>query len=278
MAIKTIKCEDRAVADLVMRYPSSTHFDHPCLVRYLESPFFVPNPDTPEEPNLCYVMENYEGTLFDLIKGIPKRSAPLNVTFELAKALLLQLTEGLSHLHGHNLMHCDLNHRTVVFQSTPFGYRLKILDSPWAHHIIRRHYDATLKGPRGFVAPEIEWKKDYGGVALTCDVYSLGLIFWMILTGNDPEEADIRDNQTGTKIKITHLAADHSRDALTKKLHHKGQHDFDSIIRFTLQSKPYARPFENMIACMVQFDPGARFPQAISQDTVNRINAIRATT
>jgi hypothetical protein len=67
----------------------------------------------------------------------------------------------------------------------------------------------------------VEWREDYGTVTLSCDVFSVGIVFWEILTGSYPSEAHVRDTQTNQKIKPTDLASTHTKVWLLH-LHRRG--------------------------------------------------------
>lgn len=263
--------DEQRIKNIMTEAETVGKFQHIHLIQYLHEPFLR---ITEKVTYLCQVMELCDGDLFGLVHG-RHGQAPLAMAFEMARDLMAQTLEGVGYLHGHGYGHRDLKASNIVYFRTARGYHLKITDTGSAKFMVERNSSAALVGTRGYNAPEIEFREDYGTVTLSCDVFSLGIIFWEILTGSYPSEAHVRDTQTNLKIKPTDLASTHTKDPLTNRWSHPGQPDFDGIIRFTLGKQAYSKPFEAFVLNMLRFDPEARIPQAIGHDILIRLAAIR---
>ena len=239
-------------------------FRHLHLLQYLSLP------DTFDQLGDAFssiiVMEVCDGTLFQLIHG-----SIVTITFEIARDLISQLVEGIAYLHGYNWAHRDLTPRNIFYMRSLRGFHIKIGDYAIGSLFACRQ----TSGTRGHSAPEIEWPADYGDSTLACDVFSVGMISWELLTGIDPSLPHLRDSTTGQLVKATDLMAHHMRDPITKKMLHSSQNDFDMVIRFSLQERAHARPFENFLLHMLRFDSGSRYPGAFSADTNNRLWALK---
>lgn len=266
--------DEQRIKNIMTEARTAGKFQHIHLIQYLHKPF-LHTPTAEKVTYLCLAMELCDGDLYGLIHG-RHGQAPLAMGFEMARDLMAQILEGVGYLHGHGYAHRDLKASNIVYFRTARGYHLKITDFGSAKFMVERRSSATLVGTRGYNAPEVEWREDYGCITLSCDVFSVGIVFWEILTGSYPSEAHVRDTQTNQKIKPTDLASTHTKDPLTNRWSHPGQADFDGILRFTLQKQAYSKPFEAFVLNMVRFDPEARIPQAIGHDILIRLAAIRA--
>jgi serine/threonine protein kinase len=222
-------------------------------------------------------MELVDGDLFGLIHGT-KGQEPLVMGFEMAKNLMAQIIKGVGYMHGHARSILDLTSSDIVYMRTGTDYHLKIVRAAWAHLTAFRSENASLTGTRGYHAPEVEWKDDYcidgDDITYSADVFSVGLIFWEILTGIKPGETRFRDKLTNMQMKVTDLLNNGFKDPVTKLWSHPRRDDFEFIIKTTLQKQGYSRRYENFIVNMLQGDPNKRIPQAFGSDTLVRLNAI----
>jgi len=118
--------------------------------------------------------------LYDKIKAKHK------FTIHETKIIMKNLIDGLAHMHSKKIMHRDLKPENILFklQDKP---EVAIADLGLATKADIKEYMFVRCGTPGFVAPEVvnikDLKSTYDPV---CDMYSLGLIFHILLVGRSP--------------------------------------------------------------------------------------------
>lgn len=150
--------------------------DHPGIARVFESGIA----ELPWGPQAFIAME--------LIDGVPltqfATSRNLNVAQKLE--LLAKICDAVEYSHAHGVIHRDLKPSNVLVQ--PDG-QPRVLDFGVAHAM---HDEAgtlptlngDLVGTLAYMSPEYADGKDKGG--LNCDVYSLGVIAYELISGYRP--------------------------------------------------------------------------------------------
>jgi hypothetical protein len=105
--------------------------------------------------------------------------------------VLLQIAKAVSHAHRHHVVHCDLKPKNILWESTPDGERPLVIDFSSAQHLLEargassaRHAELTY----GYTSPE--QARGEAGSALS-DIYSLGVMFYEMLTGRLPYEGPL---------------------------------------------------------------------------------------
>jgi len=85
-------------------------------------------------------------------------------------------------MHSKNIIHRDLKPENIIFKSSDY-IDVGIVDLGFA--TLEKDYDKLFKrcGTPGYVAPEILNDKPYNCKA---DIFSLGIIFYMLLNGKVP--------------------------------------------------------------------------------------------
>ena len=169
-------------------------------------PNIITTHETAFETRSSYVMvQDYApgGDLFDAIEpevGLPE---------ETAKKFICQIAEAVDHIHSHNLVHRDIKPENIVLgdkkgsfvQMIDFGMTLRN-----GTHVSR------VAGSIPYTSPEICNASDETGfyVDSSCDVWSVGVLLFCMLTGSFPwEQATLSDPnyyefvqwQTGATIK-----------------------------------------------------------------------------
>jgi serine/threonine protein kinase len=183
-----------------------------------------------------------------------------------------QILKGVGYIHGSGHKILDLTPSDIFFWRLPDHYIVKIMCLGEANHEAFRRVTLHPDGTNGYHAPEVEWEKDYGETTFSADVFSLGMIFWEILTSCQPSQKKIKDTETNHLIKPIDLAADHIKDAHTQEWIHANQDAFDQIIRKEL--KMPQNLFEDFLLNMLRFDPKKRIPQVIDKDILKSLSAI----
>ena len=103
-------------------------------------------------------------------------------TEEEAKGLIKKVLYALRYLHEHNIVHRDLKLENILFDSMDRDAELKICDFGLSQHYHHgEHMHSTLGTPY-YIAPEV-LRGDYDE---KCDLWSVGVICFMLLSGTPP--------------------------------------------------------------------------------------------
>lgn len=147
--------------------------DHPNLIRYFET--------YEDERYLHIVMELCSGgDLFDRLLATGTMTEG-DVATVMRKLLL-----GVSHLHGMGICHRDLKPENFLYVSKEPTSELKIIDFGMSIKVRNPNELMTLVGTPYYLAPEV-LKGNYGK---ECDIWSLGVIMYLLLCGYQPFEGD----------------------------------------------------------------------------------------
>jgi calcium-dependent protein kinase len=96
---------------------------------------------------------------------------------------MYKLFSGVNHLHSKNVVHRDLKPENFLFTKTSKKSEIKIIDFG-----LSAKFDAdfnrlnSVVGTPYFVAPEVL----AGSYSKECDVWSLGVIMYILLSGEPP--------------------------------------------------------------------------------------------
>ncbi|CAD8134701.1 unnamed protein product [Paramecium pentaurelia] len=149
------------------------------VMRQLDSHALIKLHEVYETDNSLYmVLDLLEGgSLYDKVKNRPQFNS-----FEI-EVLIFTLLEGLQHMHSKHIMHRDLKPENILFRKPNNIQSVCIADFGLAQNANEFPYLFNRCGTPGFVAPEVVNCKDGGRYDPICDIYSLGLIFYIMLTG-----------------------------------------------------------------------------------------------
>lgn len=162
----------------------------------LAHPNIVEVYDVGEDDGLYYiVMEYIEGkTLKQLLK---KRG---NLTLSEAIDIMLQLTDGMAHAHDSYIIHRDLKPQNIMIKDDG---QIKITDFGIAMALNSTQLTQTnsVMGSVHYLPPEQASGK---GCTIKSDIYSMGIIFYELLSGSLPFKGD----------NAVEIALKHMRDPL----------------------------------------------------------------
>lgn len=158
----------------------------------LSHPNIVEMYDVGEDNGSHYiVMEYIEGkTVKQLLK---KRG---NLTVSEAVDIMLQLTDGIAHAHDSYIIHRDLKPQNIMIQEDG---QIKITDFGIAMALNSTQLTQTnsVMGSVHYLPPEQAAGK---GSTIKCDIYSMGILFYELLTGVLPFKGD-----NAVEIALKHM-------------------------------------------------------------------------
>uniref|UniRef100_A0A1I7TCP7 Protein kinase domain-containing protein n=1 Tax=Caenorhabditis tropicalis TaxID=1561998 RepID=A0A1I7TCP7_9PELO len=146
---------------------------HPCILTHFE---------VVQCGSTVYKMMEYKpATLYDDINAYGKLSE------ERIKAVLVQLTRGLSYLHAQDVFHGTLHWKNIFITKD----KVKIGDIESSAIIDWSPYHNTSNAILPFVAPELRNHRQE--VTPECDLWSLGVVLFAMATGYTPFNASTRE-------------------------------------------------------------------------------------
>ena len=184
--------------------------DHPNIVKLYE---------TYDDIKYLYlVMELCQGgELFDKIIELGHFSE------KVAAKLLSQMLASISFLHGHGIAHRDLKPENFLFLENDIYSPLKLIDFGLAKTVDKVTKLTTKTGTCYYVSPEVL----NGSYTEKCDIWSLGVILFMMLSGYPPFDGE-SDTEILAQVRVGELKFDDpvwekisesAKDLLNKMLH-----------------------------------------------------------
>lgn len=198
--------------------------DHPNIARLLDA-----GATADHVPYL--VMEYVEGVPID------RYCAERHATVDERVALLQQVCAGVAHAHRNLIIHCDIKPENILV--TPDGV-VKLLDFGIARLLdparaLTQHRPATP----AYSSPE---QLQGGAITTTADVYSLGVLAYVLLTGSGPYAR--RSDRVDELVHAVLTAEPHrasSAPGLTPRHARKLQGDLDNILARAVAKEPARR-------------------------------------
>ena len=99
---------------------------------------------------------------------------------------MLSLLKSLQFIHSKRIMHRDIKPENIMFITSDQSYKIKIVDFGLATQIDEPEFLYTRCGTPGFVGPEIIALKNGQRYNEQCDIFSAGVIFYILLRGRNP--------------------------------------------------------------------------------------------
>mmetsp|Transcript_63219 Transcript_63219/g.169033 ORF Transcript_63219/g.169033 Transcript_63219/m.169033 type:complete len:445 (-) Transcript_63219:87-1421(-) len=168
-------------------------------------------------PNIVYMKEFVEnsdryyivlefltgGELFDRIVESPQG----HFTEKVAASIMRQIMGALGYLHGRGIAHRDLKPENFLMATPDPDAAVKIADFGFACTVTGDKSASGLCGSPGYVAPEILTSTN--GYGLAVDIWSMGVILYILLTGIPPFAAESDEESfrltTAGKYDKSHL-------------------------------------------------------------------------
>lgn len=102
--------------------------------------------------------------------------------------IVREILNAITYLHDYkNIAHRDLKLSNIMFADSSPDSEIKLIDFGLSKLMNNSDYTHSLVGTRNYIAPEI-YMKDYqgSGYSKACDMWSLGIITYFLLTGRNP--------------------------------------------------------------------------------------------
>jgi calcium-dependent protein kinase len=191
--------------------------DHPNIIQYYEA--------YNDGKYLHIVMELCTGgELFDRIITQGKFSES-----DAAK-IIEKILSALSYLHNLGICHRDLKPENFIFSSGEPDAEIKIIDFGLSMRAVKTHGMNDIVGTPFYVAPEVL----AGEYTNTCDVWSIGVILFIMLSGKPPFAGQTSSEVLG---KVAHSSV-----SFPEKNWHGISNEAKDLIQKMLRKDPYARP------------------------------------
>jgi calcium-dependent protein kinase len=169
-AIKVIPLSEDVNTNMLMAEVNILKtLDHPNIVRIFEV--------IQDSKSLNIVMEYCSGgELFDKIKDSNGFSENLAANY------MLDIVSAVRYCHEAKIVHRDLKPENILFESSEPEARLKIIDFGTSQYVKAKEKMNKFIGTTYYIAPEVI-EKNYDE---KCDVWSLGVILYIMLCGKPP--------------------------------------------------------------------------------------------
>ena len=168
--------------------------DHPNIIK-LRGVFFG-------QRTVCMVMELCKGgELFDHLTGSKSKKKG----FEEPRAAKLseEMLSAITYLHTQGIVHRDLKLENFLFDQKGPNASLKLIDFGLSKHFAEHEKMHQVVGSAYYTAPEVL----QGGYGKGCDVWSIGVICYMLLSGCPPFYGN---NSEAIHQMILHAEPDYS--------------------------------------------------------------------
>ncbi|OMJ75498.1 hypothetical protein SteCoe_25347 [Stentor coeruleus] len=149
--------------------------DHPNILKIFE--YF-------EDERYYYIVMEYcpEGDLFDELEKVNKYDE------DSAAKIMSQIFSAVSYIHNKNIVHRDIKLENILISSRDKNLHIKLIDFNIATFNIGKRL-SKFTGTSFYIAPEVI-KENYDE---KCDVWSCGVIMFLLLTGKFPFDGSSRE-------------------------------------------------------------------------------------
>lgn len=147
------------------------------------------------------------GELFDRLY----EQRNLHYEEDAARMLMQKMMSALKYLHAAGIAHRDLKLENFIFVSNEPDAEIKMIDFGFSHDRACTHMSEVV-GTMYYIAPEVL----NGDYTKQCDVWSMGVILYMLLTGFAPfgghDDAAIRHSVRYSRVKFDRKSAERLSD------------------------------------------------------------------
>ncbi|KAK0084093.1 hypothetical protein PV326_006419 [Microctonus aethiopoides] len=156
------------------------------ILKALNNPFIIKMEEVVNTSNDLYIiLELMEGgDLYDRINS--KLIDGTTLTENQVKFIFYQLVRAVNYLHTNGITHRDLKPENILLASDSDYPLVKITDFGMSKFVDAQTMMKTYCGTPSYVAPEIVRTGGHGAYTNLVDVWSLGVILYVSLTGHSP--------------------------------------------------------------------------------------------
>ena len=160
---------------------------HPNVVRLL---------DHFENAEYIFIVMEYirGGSLADYMKD-----NDYNFSEKRAAELIYQIADGLKYLHKYGIIHRDLKPDNIMMTESSEKGQIKIMDFGLSKILGKKEKSVDGFGTLTFVSPEVLIRKPYNKEV---DIWSVGVILYMMLSGDLPFDDEEDDEQKIAKMIV----------------------------------------------------------------------------
>jgi serine/threonine-protein kinase len=218
----------------------SEHLREPVrLARFLTEARTIANLDHPNiihiyqigscEHGHYFAMEYIEG---QTLEAIVREKHPLPLV--MATSLMMVVSEAIQHAHSKGIVHRDLKPANIMIDRHRRPVVMDFGIAKYLGHSTSLTQQGTIVGTPAFMAPE-QASEDLVPVGPHSDVYALGAILYMLLTGKPPYEGT---TPLSTILKVI----DPKPPAPVRELRPEAPAELERIVMSCLAKRPAERP------------------------------------
>ena len=252
VAIKVINRELTKEADTVQRFQREV-----AIQAKMEHPNIITVVDFDRTPDGYYffVMQYVAGqSLSDLVKD------KMQLTTEEFSQVAMQILDGIEYAHRKNIIHRDIKGDNIIIAEMEHQQIVKILDfglAKAAHQDTMGLTDAGhILGTPSYMSPE-QAQGESGAIGPESDIYSIGVLFYQMLTGSLPFVSDTPWGLIQKHISATPKPLRERTSGISEKL--------EAVVLKCLEKDPLNR-FHSALALKAAIDE-AIFGRSASQKT-----------
>ena len=197
-AAKVIASAGKDLVDKEVSILSS--LDHPHIV-HLNEVFFEDEEEDSDSGSVCLILELAKGgEVFDrlLEQGAFSESA--------ASVIIVQLLHAVDYLHQQGIVHRDLKLENLLYYDDTPGSKILVADFGLSDYLCDLDENSPVCGTPGYMAPELLSRS--GPISFASDVWSIGVVTYMLLAGYPPFYAGPNDDEQELIKQI--IAADYT--------------------------------------------------------------------
>jgi len=138
-----------------------------------------------------------------------------------ARIVFKQMLDSVAYLHGEGIIHRDLKPENILMVSgDPGDWRIKLSDFGLARVVGSLVPATTLCGTPQYLAPEVLESQQGYGYGVEADVWSMGVILYILITGSPPFH-DQKKDENGNPIPVLSQVKQHLIDYPASLWSHK---------------------------------------------------------